>query len=153
MSRWRGSGLGMEEVQRRRFRDFVALVIVAVYFLGAAVAFTVASLFDAVARERAPAVLTAFAGIEFSLLVAAYQVRPRPMDRRVLLPIETGSLLLLAATVASNLISALGGSPYLAASVILITVAVAFIVVGWQVSEVVGPKPVRTMEIPRSKTR
>jgi peptidoglycan/LPS O-acetylase OafA/YrhL len=153
MSRWRGSGLGMEKIQRHRFRDFVALVIVAVYFLGTAVAFTVASLFDAVARERAPAVLTAIAGIEFSLLIAAYQVRPRPMDRRVLLPIETGSLLLLAATVASNLISALGGSAYLAASITLITVAVAFIVVGWQVSEVVGSKPVFTTELPRSKTR
>jgi cytochrome c oxidase assembly factor CtaG len=143
----------MEERQRRRFRDFVILVIVAVYFLGAAVAFAVTSLFDAIARERAPAVLIAFAGIEFSFFITAYQVRPRPMDRRVLLPIETGSLLLLAGTVASNLIFALGGSPYVAASVILITVAVAFVIVGWQVSEVVGPKPMRTMEIPRAKTR
>ena len=143
----------MQDQQRRRFRDFVILVVVSVYFLGAAVAFTVSSLFDAVARERAPEVLVALTGLEGSLLIAAYQVRPRPMDRRVLLPIETGSFLLVVATVASNLIFARGGSPYLAASVILITLAVAFVVVGWQVSEVIGPKSPRTLEPPCSKTR
>ncbi len=140
----------MEEIQRRRFRDFVILVVAAVYVLGAGVAFTVSALFDAVAREMAPQVLVAVAGLEVSLVVAAYQMQPRPMDRRVLLPIETGCLLLLAGTVASNLIFALGGNPYVAASVILINLAVAFIVVGWQVSEVVGPKPGRTTKIPRS---
>jgi len=143
----------MEDRQRRRFRDFVILVIAAVYVLGAAAAFAVTSLFDVTARERASEALLGFAGFEASLVIAAYQVRPRPMDRRALLPIETGSLLLLAATVASNLIFVLGGSAYLAASVIVATLAVAFVVVGWQVSEVIGPNPARTIESPRFKTR
>src|SRR2546423_11947984 len=43
-------------------------------------------------------------------VIVAYQVRPRPMDRRVLVPIETGCLLLRAVIVASNLISAVGGA-------------------------------------------
>ena len=133
----------MEGIQRRRFRDFVIFVVIAVYLLGVAVAFTISSLFDPVAREHAPESLVALAGLDISFVIAAYQVRPRPMDRRVLLPIETGCLF-VAATIASNLISAVGGSLYVAAGFVLITLAIAFIVVGWQVSEVVGPKPVET---------
>jgi len=134
----------MEGIQRRRFRDFVIFVVIAVYLLGVAVAFTISSLFDPVAREHAPESLVALAGLDISFVIAAYQVRPRPMDRRVLLPIETGCLFVLAATIASNLISAVGGSLYVAAGFVLITLAIAFIVVVWQVSEVVGPKPVET---------
>ena len=87
----------MDEGQRRRFRDFVIFVIVAVFLLGVAVV--------GIARAPTPEVLIAFAPIEASFVIVAYQVRPRPMDRRVLVPIETGCLLLLAAIVASNLIS------------------------------------------------
>ena len=135
----------MDDSQRRRFRDFVILVIVAVFLLGVAVV--------GVARAPALEVLIAFAPIEASFVIIAYQVRPRPMDRRVLVPIETGCLLLLAAVVASNLIFALGGDRYIAASVTLIALAVTAMVVRWQVLEIIGPKPAASMLVSRSKIR
>ena len=84
-------------------------------------------------------------------MIVAYQVRPRPKDRRVLVPIEAGCLLLLAAIVPSNLIFALGGDRYIAASVTLIALAVAVMVVRWQVLEIIGPKPALRMLRSRSK--
>src|SRR5437016_4687421 len=135
----------MDDSQRRRFRDFVIFVIVAVFLLGFAVV--------SIARAPTPEVLIAFAPIEASFVIVAYQVRPRPMDRRVLVPIETGCLLLLAAIVASNLIFALGGDRYIAASIILITLAVTVMVVRWQVLEIIGPKPAPSMLGSRSKIR
>ena len=135
----------MEDCQRRRFRDFVIFVIVAVFLLGVAVV--------SIARAPTSEVLIAFAPIEASFVIVAYQVRPRPMDRRVLVPIETGCLLLLAAIVASNLIFALGGDRYIAASVTLIALAITVIIVRWQVLEIIGPGPAPSMLVSRSKIR
>jgi len=145
MPTWRDREFGMDDGQRRRFRDFVIFVIVAVFLLGVAVV--------GVARAPTLEVLIAFAPIEASFVIVAYQVRPRPMDRRVLVPIETGCLLLLAAVVASNLIFALGGDRYIAASVTLIALAVTVMVVRWQVLEIIGPKPAPSMLVSRSKIR
>ena len=135
----------MDDSQRRRFPDFVIFVSVAVFLLGVAVV--------GVARAPTLEVLIAFAPIEASFVIIAYQVRPRPMDRRVLVPIETGCLLLLAAVVASNLIFALGGDRYIAASVTLIALAVTAMVVRWQVLEIIGPKAAPSMLVSRSKIR
>ena len=135
----------MDDSQRRRFRDFVIFVIVGVFLLGVAVV--------GVARAPTLEVLIAFAPIEASFVIVAYQVRPRPMEPRVLVPIETGCLLLLAAVVASNLIFVLGGDRNVAASVTLIALAVTAMVVRWQVLEIIGPKPAASMLVSRSKIR
>src|SRR5256885_17123955 len=84
-------------------------------------------------------------------VIVAYQARPRPMDRRVLVPIETGCLVPRAAIVASNLMFALGGDRYVAASLTLIALAVTVMVVRWQVLEIIGPKPTPSMLGSRSK--
>ena len=54
----------MEDSQRRRVRDFVIFVIVAVFLLGVAVV--------SIAREPTPDVLIAFAPIEASFVIVAY---------------------------------------------------------------------------------
>src|SRR5439155_16558409 len=65
----------------------------------------------------------------------------RPRDWRVLVPIETECLLLLAAIIASNLIFALGGDRCIAASVTLMVLAATVMVVSWQVLGIIGPEP------------
>src|SRR2546421_11415339 len=62
------------------------------------------------------------------------------MDRRVLVPIETGCLLLRAVIVRSNLIFAVSGDRHIAASVTLIALAVTVMVVHRQVLEIIGPR-------------
>src|SRR5438046_10415666 len=131
----------MDDSQRRRFRDFVILVILAVFLLGVAVV--------GVARAPALEVLIAFAPIEASFVIGAYQVRPRPMDRRVLVPIETGCLLLLAAIVASNLIIALRGDRYIAASVTPIALAITVITLPRPVLAIIRPGPAPSMVVSR----
>ena len=54
----------MDDSERRRFRDFVIFVIVAVFLLGVAVV--------SIARAPTPEVLIAFAPIEASFVIVAY---------------------------------------------------------------------------------
>jgi len=72
---------------------------------------------------------------------AAYLARPRPMDRRVLRPIMTGSLLIAAATIGPRLIAFVTTDTYLdvgvSASILIVTV----LVVRSQVLKVIGPPP------------
>ena len=75
----------------------------------------------------------------------------RPRDWRVLVPIETECLLLLAAIIASNLIFALGGDRCIAASVTLMVLAATVMVVRWQVLGIIGPEPAPSMLRSRSK--
>jgi len=121
----------MEVVQRRRFRNFVALVILTLYLCGVVL---VASI-----RGADPWDAIAVAPFIALFIAVAYASRPRPTDRRVLLPIVTGSLLLLAATLASNVVFIFGGSPLLAAGAALGILAVTVLLVRSQVLEVIGP--------------
>src|SRR5439155_12983099 len=66
----------------------------------------------------------------------------RPRDRRVLVPIETECLLLLAAIIASNLIFALGGDRCIAARVTMMFLSAYVIVVRWHDVGYLRPVPV-----------
>src|SRR5207245_681793 len=120
----------MEDVQRRRFRDFVALAIPAVWL------------------SASPFLLIAF-GVDLPIAVgaavfaatfvhAAYLARPRPMDRRVLRPIMIGSLLLAAATIAPRIIAFVTNDTYLNVGVSVSILIVTVLVVRSQVLKVIG---------------
>jgi len=123
----------MEDVQRRRFRDFVALAIPAVWL------------------SASPFLLIAF-GVDLPIAVgaavfaatfvhAAYLARPRPMDRRVLRPIMIGSLLLAAATIAPRIIAFVTNDTYLNVGVSVSILIVTVLVVRSQVLKVIGSPP------------
>src|SRR5947208_12891249 len=76
----------MEDVQRRRFRDFVALAIPAVWLS--------ASPFLLIAFGADLPIAVGAAVFAATFVHAAYLARPRPMDRRVFRPIMIGLLFL-----------------------------------------------------------
>src|SRR5437879_7177094 len=86
----------MEDVQRRRFRDFVALAIPAVWLS--------ASPFLLIAFGADLPIAVGAAVFEATFVHAAYLASPRPMDRRVIRTIMIGSLLLVAETIVPRLI-------------------------------------------------
>src|SRR6267378_4400463 len=123
----------MEDAQRRRIRDFVALVIPMIWLCGIA-------LFQ-ISSGASLLVVIGTVGFAVSFATAAYQVRPKPRDRRVLRPIVIGSLLLAVAPVALRAVVFLGGDPYLAVGTALGILAVTILVVRSQVLKVIGAKP------------
>src|SRR6266567_1293256 len=111
----------MEAAQRRRIRDFVALVIPTVWLCGI-VLLGFASGVDLSA-------ISAAVGFVASFAIAAYQSRPKPMDRRVLRPIVTGSLLLIVATLAPRVVARQGIDPSVAIGASLGLVGVTVLLV------------------------
>src|SRR5207244_11952457 len=98
----------MEDCERRRFRDFVALAIPAIWLS--------ASPFLLIAFGADLPIAVGAAVFAATFVHAAYLARPRPMDRRVLRPIMIGSLLLAAATIAPRLIAFITNATYLTVS-------------------------------------
>src|SRR5947199_8765094 len=95
----------MEDRERRRFRDFVALAVPAIW-LSASPFLLIAFGADLpIAVE--PAVFAA------TFVHAAYLARTRPIDRRVLRPLMIGLLLLATATIAPRLIAFFTNDTYL----------------------------------------
>jgi len=62
------------------------------------------------------------------------------MDRRVLKPIATGGLLLLATILAVRFVVVYDGDPYLALGLGSVGIAFVVVIVRWQVLAVIGPK-------------
>src|SRR5438128_534380 len=123
----------MEDVQRRRFRDFVALAIPAVWLS--------ASPFLLIAFGADLPIAVGAAVFAATFVHAAYLARPRPMDRRVLRPIMIGSLLLAAATIAPRLIAFVTNDTYLDVGVSVSILIVTVLVVRSQVLKVIGSPP------------
>src|SRR5207244_1288300 len=123
----------MEDVQRRQFRDFVALAIPAVWLS--------ASPFLLIAFGADLPIAVGAAVFAATFVHAAYLARPRPMDRRVLRPIMIGSLLLAAATIAPRLISFITNDTYLNVGVSVSILVVTVLVVRSQVLKGIGSPP------------
>ena len=123
----------MDPAQRRRIRDFVALVIPTVWLFGIAL-FGIATGADLL-------VISALVGFAVPIALHAYQSRPRPMEPRVLRPIVMASLLLALATVASGIVARLGGDPYVGVGVALGLVVVTVLTVRSEVLKIIGPRP------------
>src|SRR5881409_4089293 len=94
----------MEDVQRRQFRDFVALAIPAIWLS--------ASPFLLVALEADLPIAVGAAVFAATFVHAAYLARPRPMDRRVFRPLMIGLLFLTVATIAPRLIAFVTNDKY-----------------------------------------
>ena len=123
----------MEGTQRQRFRDFVALAIPTLFLFGLLSAGIAQGATDA--SPISVATLAAFFALQ------TYRSRPRPMDRRVLKPIATGGLLLLATILAVRFVVVYGGESYLALGLGSVGIAFVVVIVRWQVLAVIGPKP------------
>src|SRR5213594_5221842 len=123
----------MEDVQRRRFRDFVALAIPAVWLS--------ASPFLLIAFGADLPIAVGAAVFAATFVHAAYLARPRPMDRRAFRPITIGSLLLAAATIAPRLIAFVTNDTYIAVGVSVSILIVTVLVVRSQVLKVIGSPP------------
>ena len=125
----------MEDLERRRFRDFVALAIPAIWLS--------ASPFLLIAFGADLPMAVGAAVFAATFVHAAYLARPRPMDRRVLRPIMIGSLLLAAATIAPRLIAFVKNDTYLDVGVSVSMLIVTVLVVQSQVLKVIGSPPRR----------
>ena len=123
----------MEGTQRQQFRDFVALAIPTLFLFGLLSAGIAQGATDA--SPISVATLAAFFALQ------TYRSRPRPMDRRVLKPIATGGLLLLATILAVRFVVVYSGDPYLALGLGSVGIAFVVVIVRWQVLAVIGPKP------------
>src|SRR5205809_648070 len=123
----------MEDLERRRFRDFVALAIPAIWLS--------ASPFLLIAFGADLPIAVGAAVFAATFVHAAYLARPRPMDRRVLRPIMIGSLLLAAATIAPRLIAFVTNDTYLDVGVSVSILIVTVLVVRSQVLKVIGSPP------------
>src|SRR5436309_319875 len=123
----------MEDRERRRFRDFVALAIPAIWLS--------ASPFLLIALEADLPIAVGAAVFAATFVHAAYLARPRPMDRRVFRPLMTGSLPLSAATIAPRLIAFVTNDTYIAVCVSVSILIVTVLVVRSQVLKVIGPPP------------
>src|SRR2546422_8189246 len=123
----------MEDRERRRFRDFVALAIPAIWLS--------ASPFLLIALEADLPIAVGAAVFAATFVHAAYLARPRPMDRRAFRPITIGSLLLAAATIAPRLIAFVTNDTYIAVGVSVGILIVTVLVVRSQVLKVIGPPP------------
>jgi len=123
----------MEDLERRRFRDFVALAIPATWLS--------ASPFLLVAFGADLPIAVGAAVFAATFVHAAYLARPRPMDQRVLRPIMIGSLLLAAATIAPRLIAFVTNDTYIDVGVSVSILIVTVLVVRSQVLKVIGSPP------------
>src|SRR5438034_2827193 len=123
----------MEDLERRRFRDFVALAVPAIWLS--------ASPFLLIALEADLPIAVGAAVFAATFVHAAYLARPRPMDRRVFRPIMIGSLLLAAATIAPRLIAFVTNDTYIAVGVSVSILIVTVLVVRSQVLKVIGSPP------------
>src|SRR6058998_2718735 len=120
----------MEDRERRRFRDFVALAVPAIWLS--------ASPFLLIAFGADLPIAVGAAVFAATFVHAAYLARPRPMDRRVLRPIMTGSILLALATIAPRLLAFVTSDTYLDVGVSVSILIVTVLVVRSQVLKVIG---------------
>lgn len=142
---WRDRGSGMEVSQRQRFRDFVALATPTLFLVGL--------LFVIIAQGGGVPALIVIGGFAAFFGRMTYRSRPRPMDQRVLKPIVTGGLILLATFLAVRIVEDLVGNPYFGLIVGAVGIAIVVVVVRFQVLKIIGPKTPDQLETRSSKTK